>query len=578
MKAQSLAMTAVVAALLLVAAVLTVAPDSVAQTTEDSTQYLPLIAEMPVDLSISGIEVTQAIQDRSHSVPLVQGRPTTARIYAQTNGSTDVNGILASLSATRNGLNLGSLSIGPAPVSPAPSPAAYTSTFNVLLPDNWLSGQVTMTAEIDAGNAVTEWNEENNTSSLSVSFNAVPPLDLKLVPINYTHTPDDTYFPAYPADEDQIAAYLMKYFPLSAVNISYRSAAIDFTGNLEQPSEWSRLLHFLADVKNADGSPPSEAYYGLIPTRNADGDYYFRAFGGYGAIGWIRASVGVVEGGGQLAAHELGHNFGRRHAPCGNPAGPDPDYPYPDGSIGKVGLDVLEGRLWTPVEPDWTADFMSYCWPVWASDYTYRALYEDQRRFASVVQPASTEAILVRIAFDSQDVPTILPAYELANTPPTRVLKDTEYPQGTEYPQDTGYPQDAEYAIEFVGAAGSTIHSVPVPVIEAEERGYASQAISAVLPRPAERVIRLRLRREGQIVAERALNPPPAPAPHETAQREDGLAVTWDAPSTPALVRYTADGSSSWTTLGLDILGGELHVDRAELPGGDGTFEIALGR
>jgi hypothetical protein len=463
--------------------------------------------------------------------------------------------------------------MGPAPVSPAPSPAAYTSTFNVLLPDNWLSGQVTMTAEIDTGNAVTEWNEANNTSSLSVSFNAVPPLDLKLVPINYTHTPDGTYFPGYQADEEQLAAYLMKYFPLSAVNISYRSAAIDFAGNLEQGTEWSKLLSVLADVKNADGSPPSQAYYGLVPTRNANGDFYSRAFAGYGAIGWIRASVGVVEGGGQLAAHELGHNFGRRHAPCGNPAGPDPDYPYPHGSIGKVGLDVLEGRLWTPAEPDWTADFMSYCWPVWASDYTYRALYEDQRRFASVMQPAPTEAILVRIAFDSQGVPTILPAYELSNTPPTRVLKNTRYRQDTEYPQDT------EYEIEFVGAAGTVIDTVPVAAFEAEERGHASRAISAVLPRPAERVVRLRLRRNGHIVAERALDPlPPAPVPYETAQREDGLAVTWDAPSTPALVRYTTDDGSSWTTLGLDILGGELHVDRAELSGGDGTFEIALGR
>src|SRR5690606_15666517 len=36
--------------------------------------------------------------------------------------------------------------------------------------------------------------------------------------------------------------------------------------------------------------------------------------------------------------HELGHNQGRPHSPCGNPDGPDMNYPHPGSSIGAWGF------------------------------------------------------------------------------------------------------------------------------------------------------------------------------------------------------------------------------------------------
>lgn len=82
-------------------------------------------------------------------------------------------------------------------------------------------------------------------------------------------------------------------------------------------------------------------------------------------------------------AHELGHNFGRSHAPCVMPPNPlpadvDPAYPYPGGKIGLPGFDV---RSWmnrdviapTVILPD-VGDIMGYCDTNWASDYTYRGI------------------------------------------------------------------------------------------------------------------------------------------------------------------------------------------------------------
>jgi hypothetical protein len=69
-----------------------------------------------------------------------------------------------------------------------------------------------------------------------------------------------------------------------------------------------------------------------------------------------------------VVTHELGHNFGRSHAPCGNPSAPDPSYPYANASIGVYGIDLGDMTL---KSPSVYADVMSYCSPDWISDYTY---------------------------------------------------------------------------------------------------------------------------------------------------------------------------------------------------------------
>ena len=65
-------------------------------------------------------------------------------------------------------------------------------------------------------------------------------------------------------------------------------------------------------------------------------------------------------------AHELGHNFGLWHAPCGGAGGPDPNFPTLDGSIGAWGWNSETNEL---VGPD-TPDLMSYCEPPWISTFS----------------------------------------------------------------------------------------------------------------------------------------------------------------------------------------------------------------
>jgi hypothetical protein len=106
------------------------------------------------------------------------------------------------------------------------------------------------------------------------------------------------------------------------------------------------------------------------------------------ALGWDFLQNGSAA---TVAAHELAHNWGRRHAPCGGPTGIDPNYPEPDGSTGGYGYDVTSGQL----EPPSSGDIMGYCDPKWISDYTYSGVL-DYFTSGSVVAGSSSASQAVQ--------------------------------------------------------------------------------------------------------------------------------------------------------------------------------------
>src|SRR5690606_30163770 len=72
----------------------------------------------------------------------------------------------------------------------------------------------------------------------------------------------------------------------------------------------------------------------------------------------------------ETAAHEWGHQGGRRHDDRGRPAIPDPTYPYTNGRIGHHGRDPRSGTIRSVAA---AVDLRSYCNPTWSSDYSYEA-------------------------------------------------------------------------------------------------------------------------------------------------------------------------------------------------------------
>jgi len=536
------------------------------------TTYLPAILASP-DLAVNGLEVTQSVQTPGNSVPLVAGRRTMLRVYAASLTGDSLSNVRVSVAATRNGTALlGSpLVVGPQAAPTAPSRANYGSTFNVELPSNWLSGGIVITATAYQG--TTPYVNATNWSSLALNFNTVPTLNVMVVPIQYTHTPTGQTYPAPAANSttaNEIRDWIMRAYPVSDVAISFHPVFVPyspFVGDLTQFSDWNTLLTEIDALKGSESNPLSQVYYGLIPTTNSSGTWFTTGYSGLGYISY-RVSIGLelptsagwgADQTGQTAAHEIGHNLGRYHAPCGNPANPDPNYPYANGSIGQFGLDIPKGVLWNPAI---TYDLMSYCNPEWVSDYTYQGLYNDQMANGAAVLGAAAPGLFIRGAFTAGGQVSLKPVYALS-LPLTPL------------------PAASDYQAELLDAQGKVLATYPVPVVEAiaDPTGEVARSISAVVPQPAQLVARVRLTHTGQMVAEKSLIPTsvaPAAAPSVTRQA-GAVTVRWNGPAQPALVRYSADGGQTWTTVGVDVLGGELTLNSADLPaGGAGQFDVTL--
>jgi hypothetical protein len=172
-----------------------------------------------------------------------------------------------------------------------------------------------------------------------------------------------------------------KLYPNAEVNLLYRPGttlyptAIPPVGNLGLAVIANSVF---ARRVSASAVGDDDIWYGIIRSSHAPES------GGF-AYPFTRASVGVAHPltdttirwteGAFLLAHEMGHNLGLKHAPCGDPAGVDGDWPNgtnPNAELAEVGFDVALRKVLRPViDP---VDLMSYCEPVWVTVYTYNSL------------------------------------------------------------------------------------------------------------------------------------------------------------------------------------------------------------
>lgn len=552
-----------------------------AQTSQpDKTQiehftYIPLVHKallLNTDLSISNIEVTQTTQGLSNHVQLIAERPTTVRVYARVNETNPLSDVQVSLYGTRSG--------APLPGSPLLSVAQYAyplttdintlrldnqKSFNFSLPAEWLSGQVELRAIVDSTNQYPEKEETNNTLTITADFLSIPALTVKIVPIKYTPSYEDITYSLSTSTKEQnrqdIQEALMKIFPTGTANVVMRSTDLVFTGDLYYDEEWDRLLDKIAITKYSDGSPPSEVYYGLIPILDEYGNsWWYGGVVGYGYVGpptysGPRAAIGLASGyieqfnssidGEVTAAHEIGHNLGRLHAPCGNPESIDPSYPYAGGKIGQFGFSPSNNQIFSPYN---YYDIMGYCQDVWISDYNYTAMMQSQLLYGSSLNTLQTQdSLQINANIDSSGELSVQPAYVTSASPLNNA-------------------KDGEYSAEFLDADGNVTTRYTLPVTLALAENFSSRKISAALPMPKSTPAGLRILKDGNILFEKAfihqntLNLPDQQKPEISTQiSENTLSISWNLKDTPTMLRYSSDGGKTWTTLEADNITGQWH-------------------
>jgi len=390
-----------------------------------------------VNLRVTGMEVTQGIQNLSNSVLLIKNRRTFVRVYVKSDGVA-VSGVTAQLSSR-------TLESGPlAPVNPVgthitvygtPDRNNINQSFLFELPWNWTQqNSISLNVTLNPYKVPLEPNYADNVSSVNVSFSPSPKLSAEFYRLNYTLN-GTTYRPRIFDDVLKTYSWIMRAYPIGgAIGDNFKPRLWDVAGGT-QLGNW--VNRSSADCKKAypgknDDVSLCASYYtngwldyyrqhGWVPNTH---DFYYgmisdgAGFFPRGQAIYSQSSVGPsgtpcspfslgcgwdTDGSyaDWYAGHEMGHTLGRAHPNAGsdNPATPntsencghsrsDPGFPYGDTTHSRApigpadnsmeGFDVGDATfgIQKAVYPSsiWN-DVMSYCSNQWLSDYTYKAMY-----------------------------------------------------------------------------------------------------------------------------------------------------------------------------------------------------------
>lgn len=231
----------------------------------------------------------------------------------------------------------------------------------------------------------------------------VPPLKLRFVPVELTY-----YSDAASITPLQVPEYLRlarSLYPLGTV-VATIGPTVQ-SGRQIGGNAASFVAGVMADVDRArwlTESDPDVHWIGVLKRPPPPTVLSFGGMGyipsSYSATGPGTRTVIVYQQGTRLqdmtskevVAHELGHNFGRWHTPCGGAPFPGA-FPYAGGTIGSTGYDVFSFEQglsdFASTIPATRGDVMGYCEPSWISDYTYEAVLNFRGTSPSLVAPSA---------------------------------------------------------------------------------------------------------------------------------------------------------------------------------------------
>ncbi len=275
--------------------------------------------------------------------------------------------------------------VGPATLAAVPQASPLDQAFTASLPAAWVRADLSLRIDVDP--------LLNTSGGASTTVRPVvgrpTNLVLVLVPLSIGNGDLDAVMPNLAA----VRTALGKVLPIaeSAITVKQRASyRLTSVSQVKSSDEWSKALNELDDLREAEGQ--QQHYYGLVP------DASFSA--GTSGLGYRPASDG--SGGGRSSigldarrtsymrtmTHELGHNFGRSHAPCGDVVGPDLNYPYSGGTLGVT--PIFDSVARTIVWPESGFDVMGYCGGDWFSDYNYQHV---QMRLESWLYPSGASQL-----------------------------------------------------------------------------------------------------------------------------------------------------------------------------------------
>jgi hypothetical protein len=468
---------------------------------------------------IAAVYLNQGIQRLNGSIPLVADRAAYLRVFLRSDRP-NFFGTKVRVTLYQGGAPVQTLNLTQAAafIPEAVDEGQLVQSWNAVIPAGTMRPGLSLSVEVDpdgslplaAGSRV----RHPEAGTLPLDVRTTPHFRLRMVPV----IGQEGLVPGLNAGTvDDYVSDLIAMHPIGSYEVELRPP-YHTMASAATSAGWSDILREIRALRVAEGS--THYYYGMLRPPLGSG------IAGLGYVGFP-VSVGydaMPEGAGTLA-HELGHNFGRWHSPCGNPSGVDAAYPHADATLGAYGMHVSAGAV---VAPSAARDLMSYCRPRWISDYTYEAVLNFRLHQEAERVILREPALLVWGGVRGGRL-VLEPSFEL------------DMP--AEQPRETG-----PYRVEGYDAAGARLFSYAFQG-EAVDHLPGERHFAFAIPAHVARTDRLATIRlvgpEG--VVERSRGAAPAgPGPvrlQRSGVRGPGVRASWNAAEHPmALVRDARTG------------------------------------
>lgn len=403
--------------------------------------------------------LTQAVQSREFPVPLIANRDALLRVFVSSTGAAGES--MPNVRATfyHDGVeaHVAEIPRGHAPIPTQVDEGTFAASANAIIPGGVLRPGLEMVVEIDPEGeldpALGIVGRIPETGRAAVSVRGLPDFPLTLVPFLYASNPDRSIL----ALTQAMAADPGGHEMLRHTRELLPAAALDVTLHAPVTTSSESGFAILTEVE-------------LIRRMESDGPGYWLAMKApvptIGLLGvafdipsWSSYSVPMSS----TIAHELGHNLGLYHAPCGGAGGPDPLFPDRNGRIGSWGYDHTNDRLITPYAPD----LMSYCGGGWIGDYHFSNAL--RHRVATEVEAAASfggkkRSVLVWGGRDADGKPFLEPAL-LADALPSSLPTGHDYRlvgRTAEGVEVFSFTFDMPYIREVEDERSSFVFAIPV--------------------------------------------------------------------------------------------------------------------
>jgi hypothetical protein len=544
--------------------------------TVDSTAAVLTVGEaQPSSLEITGIEVTQAIQDLENRIPLIKDKRTFVRVHVKSSFGT-VSGVTAELIGRRNGVLLPESPISPInspEILERPSRARRDQSFLFEMPAGWRSGTITLDFRGISRSFGCSALSHGDCSLATVSFIEAQPASVRLVRVVWEEE-GNKHIPKA-SDIRSAVEQIEATFPIPRLDWDDVYLTEPISGQPSTGDDFVKILSKLQHRRSVDCTSSvsncKDHYMGILVNPPTAGRYVS------GRVDNIPGSVGA----GYVAAgftipHEFAHEFGRSHTACGGATGTDPDYPNPDATIssdksdrGFFGFnifDIDQSGIYGPH----TFDIMSYCSPNWISAYNYMGLLSD---FSGSGQSLAPQETASRIEILAAGQPVAVFSGSVSVTQGTGGI---ERINTLESAISTSVSNQGAYAIKYENAQGQSLatYSFEPETVSEDTTGL----FSLVLPWNSA-TTRVVLLHNGQEIDSRRAS---TSAPRVTmiypnsGELLTGSTATlrWSASDADGdqltyVILYSSDSGSNWNTLVTDYPSTSFELDLSAIAGTD---------